>query len=1859
MSLSIYESAFMKQLGIIHYEKGSVGLNLYRKSNRNVATLIVMMMLWGSLFSGLAYAAEEQLSSEPDIASDTVPNESEKEAFEETMAFPLAALAADHIVLEDFEDVSDMFVTEARTVPRSTKLELSPRPGPVMYGQSSGKFEYDFTGTDGTSAAYVNFTGNRKIEGNPTRIGMWVYGDAGKHWLRALFDKGNGTTATADFTTSGGFNWNGWQYVTAPVPQWEAGTIALRQIYIVETSNLNKNKGTVYFDQLSAIYPSGNPAFIELSGLIDMKPGDSLQGSVLATAAGNKTRTDVTGASTFSSSSPEVATVTAGGLVEALSLGTTTITAISGSNKATYELTVTDSGAALASLALEGRTALHSGDTEQLKTFAFYDGGTEPIRITEHVVYTSSDTDIADVSSAGLITAKNEGALTISAELDGVMATIDIVITKAMPVLQNIRMAGLIPLSEGDKIDASVLAAYSLLTEEVDVTEHAVFTSSDATVADVNADGQVTAKKVGTTRIRAAFEGKVAEHLLIVHSAQQLQKHEMRAAWIASVENIDWPTKGVTTEAQQKSDFTALLDELAATGINAVIVQIKPTADAFYPSKYAPWSEWLTGQQGKDPGYDPLAFMLEEAHKRNMEFHAWFNPYRISMHNDLSKLVDSHPAKQNPDWVVSYGGKLYFNPGVPAAKQFVIDSVMEVVDEYDIDAVHFDDYFYPYPVTGVDFPDADQYAAYGKDFADKAAWRRNNVDTLIEGLATAIKESKPYVKFGISPFGIWRNVSSDKDGSDTNGLQSYDALHADTKGWVDKGWLDYIAPQDYWHFGNGPAAYEKVVEWWRGVTATANTHLYIGHAMYRVPTWDDPNEMINQIKFNRSFADDVHGSMFFSAKDVIANHLGMQDAMMNDLYRNPALVPTMPWLEDTAPNAPTLHAAQSVKRGQAELRFAHATGDQDTTYYAIYRQEGSATPNIQDPSQLIGTVRMQAGSAEQVYIDNHMDEFKTYTYAVTALDRLHNESKSSNAATLAYSPGNTLFEKLMAKDASKGTIELERSGVLKLAANVVIEQKLSARTVTRLLSEVLIGAENVAFTLNDKGEISNITLNGETPRDTMRVGIRNSIADITDITQLNHNRIEMLATTPFSIGDKIGETSVKAEANSPLIFTIADGKTIIEQKDKVLLSTDNRVYILPPADGSLIEITSLTRAQGKPKYRGVLEVFQSPEGDKLRIVNELNMEQYLYQVVPSEMPASFGLEALKAQSIAARTYALTDYMVSRFADHGFHIDDSTLSQVFNNSAENDLTRQAVDATKGLIMLSDGMLVDARFYSTSGGYGASKHEVWADTGTNKFPGTAIPYLTAKSYTFQPGTDDILNIDTSDEAAIHAFYKDLSLKGFDSDSLFFRWKVSLSAEELANTVNKNIKLRYAADPLSILTKSANGSYASLPIPDAGIGEWLGMSVAQRGAGGNVTELIIEGTTGTYKIMKEYNIRFTIRPTKADTGSTSDILAYRAKGGSTGYDDSATVKNASILYSAFFTFDIDSGDNGAVESVTFYGGGNGHGVGMSQYGAQMLGKDGQTYSQILNTYYANMIITSLNAPIISSLEAVHPARLSIGSTAKLTVSGFFSNGDKSVLTAGIDYQSSDSSIVSIDANGNLKAMKAGEATLTITVGSLSTATKVQAYRSSVDPGNPGDPGQPGEGDGGGTDPNPEPGINLSDIGSHWAKASIEEAVKRGIVMGYEDGTFRPQAQVTRAQFVTLLMRAFEGESAAAPAVSFKDEGSIPDWAKASVKKAVALGLLTGYADGTFRPDKAISRSEMTALIVRIAGLEPIEDATLSFADSDNVADWARGYIAAAVEAGLMQGKGNNRFAPNDRTTRAEAVVLLLAWLNQNDNE
>ncbi|MFG1697854.1 family 10 glycosylhydrolase [Nonomuraea sp. NPDC049309] len=462
-------------------------------------------------------------------------------------------------------------------------------------------------------------------------------------------------------------------------------------------------------------------------------------------------------------------------------------------------------------------------------------------------------------------------------------------------------------------------------------------------------------------------------------------KRQLRAMWISSVANIDWPSRTGLSVSAQQAEFRAWLDLAVSKRMNAVIVQVRPTADAFWPSPYEPWSQWLTGTQGRDPGYDPLAFMVAEAHARNLEFHAWFNPYRIANHADPSRLVSTHPARQHPDWRFAYGGKLYYNPGIPEVRDFIEDAIMDAVSRYDVDGVHLDDYFYPYPVSGESIPDADTYARYGGSFSDIGDWRRDNVNLLVRELDQRIHAAKPHVAFGISPFGIWRNASTDPLGSRTSGLQSYDAIYADSRTWVKQGWVDYLAPQIYWHIGFGTAAYEVLTAWWSDVVSGTGVQLVVGQAAYRAgasgqdAAWQDPAELSDHLTDNREHPE-ITGDVFFSAKDVKADRIGAFTRVVRDHYSRPALVPARG--SAAAPAAPTITSATRTG-GTVQLAW-NGSG----TAYAVYRVDGTADEcSFADAGNLIGTTR------QQTFTDPAPTS--SPTYYVTALGRTHQESAPS------------------------------------------------------------------------------------------------------------------------------------------------------------------------------------------------------------------------------------------------------------------------------------------------------------------------------------------------------------------------------------------------------------------------------------------------------------------------------------------------------------------------------------------------------------------------------------------------------------------------------------------------------------------------------------------------------------------------------------------------------------------------------------------------------------------------------------------------------------------------------------------------
>ncbi len=479
------------------------------------------------------------------------------------------------------------------------------------------------------------------------------------------------------------------------------------------------------------------------------------------------------------------------------------------------------------------------------------------------------------------------------------------------------------------------------------------------------------------------------------------KKRDFRATWVSTVANIDWPSLAATTPEKQRQEFINIVEQSKYMNLNALIVQVRPTADAFYASETTPWSKYLTGEQGKAPNpfYDPLEFMIQTTHDSCMEFHAWFNPFRVSMDTDLKKLAANNVAKTHPEWVVSYGGKLYLNPGIPEARKYLIDSIMEVVRNYDIDAVHFDDYFYPAAVGGKDFDDAKEFKLYGKDFANIADWRRNNVNVFIKEMSESIKAAKSYVKFGISPAGVWRNKAKDPTGSETRaGNTNYDDLFADTRAWIKNGWIDYILPQIYWEFGLSAASYENVLAFWvKEMELNPNVALYIGHATYKLgttPPWDSAAQITAQLKYNQQFPV-IKGDAFFSVTQLLQNKLNIKEVLHNDIYKYIALVPIMPWLGGTSPQ-PVEIAAGTKTDTSLTFTITDKPGN-ISSYYAVYRFRQDGNIDMNDPANILTLIRKKSDTT--TYTDSTAVAGQKYYYIVTALDRLHYESDRSNIIT--------------------------------------------------------------------------------------------------------------------------------------------------------------------------------------------------------------------------------------------------------------------------------------------------------------------------------------------------------------------------------------------------------------------------------------------------------------------------------------------------------------------------------------------------------------------------------------------------------------------------------------------------------------------------------------------------------------------------------------------------------------------------------------------------------------------------------------------------------------------------------------------
>jgi uncharacterized lipoprotein YddW (UPF0748 family) len=472
-------------------------------------------------------------------------------------------------------------------------------------------------------------------------------------------------------------------------------------------------------------------------------------------------------------------------------------------------------------------------------------------------------------------------------------------------------------------------------------------------------------------------------------------KYEVRAAWVASVENIDWPSrKGLPVESQ-KEEFIRLLEMHKRNGLNTMVVQIRPAADAFYPSSYEPWSEWLTGVQGKspDPWYDPLQFMIEETHKRGMEFHAWCNPYRAVFAIGKSSIAPNHITHMHPDWFVRFQNTLYFDPGNKEVQQYVTSILREIVHRYDIDGLHLDDYFYPYDIVegnpAKDFPDKASFDKYGGDLSI-GDWRRSNVDSVILLISRAVKEEKKTCKFGISPFCVWRNKSKDPDGSDTQaGQTNYDNLYADILLWLKNGWIDYVAPQLYFEFTQSHVPYAVLLDWWS--QHTYGRQCYIGLGIYKAgvsPAWRDRTLLPREIQAYRNNPG-VDGAIYFSSKSFEKNPFGWSDSLRLNYYNYPALIPPMYWLDSVKPDAPVARTEFTKKDSMVVAWLSKGSASDSLRGFAIYKST-SLHPDLDsanafefipyDPVASF-SIKATAGNFE-----------KGYYYFATAVSRTNIES---------------------------------------------------------------------------------------------------------------------------------------------------------------------------------------------------------------------------------------------------------------------------------------------------------------------------------------------------------------------------------------------------------------------------------------------------------------------------------------------------------------------------------------------------------------------------------------------------------------------------------------------------------------------------------------------------------------------------------------------------------------------------------------------------------------------------------------------------------------------------------------------------
>lgn len=476
--------------------------------------------------------------------------------------------------------------------------------------------------------------------------------------------------------------------------------------------------------------------------------------------------------------------------------------------------------------------------------------------------------------------------------------------------------------------------------------------------------------------------------LMLSLSVSAQHKREFRGAWIQCVNG---QFQGMSTQKMQET-LTYQLNELQKTGVNAIIFQVRPECDALYQSSIEPWSRFLTGQQGRapQPYWDPLQWMIEQCHQRGMELHAWINPYRAKT-KGTTALATTHIAVQHPERCFQYDGLTILNPGIAENRDYICAVARDIVSRYDVDGIHMDDYFYPYPAAGQVIPDDAQYQASNNGIRDRGDWRRHNVNLFIKQFYETVHKTKPWVKVGISPFGIYRNKKSAEIGSQTNGLQNYDDLYADVLLWVNNGWLDYCVPQIYWEIGNRAADYATLIRWWNQYAG--GRPLFIGEDIERTVKNADPQNpsQHQQVAKHRLYEqmNGVRGMVLWYAKAAVDNQGNYASMLRQNYWRYPALQPQMKFIDGKAPGKPRKVKPLMMSDGMV-LFWTAPRGkkwDKMATKYVVYRFADGERINTDDPSKIVAITT-------QTFLKlPYANGQQKFTYVVTALDRLQNESK--------------------------------------------------------------------------------------------------------------------------------------------------------------------------------------------------------------------------------------------------------------------------------------------------------------------------------------------------------------------------------------------------------------------------------------------------------------------------------------------------------------------------------------------------------------------------------------------------------------------------------------------------------------------------------------------------------------------------------------------------------------------------------------------------------------------------------------------------------------------------------------------------